>query len=189
MPKHRKIKKKRQFFVVKIKRYEETLLYIRGNNCSWTVKKWNVTSCKEIHLNNMKNCYHVQTGSNQHSEAGSFCTGTFLWSFVKVEIYKLWCPFEQTYSVLLLCDGELCHFISLRRNRLSRISCVEMQLICNVSDTISVSIIRVQCDEWHGYILYLYTEKDKKLGWGLHTKATSWYISSTEIIQDPKDYH
>jgi hypothetical protein len=31
--------KKRQFFVVKIKIYEETLLYIRRSNCSSTVKK------------------------------------------------------------------------------------------------------------------------------------------------------
>jgi hypothetical protein len=56
----------------------------------------------------MKNSYHLQTGSNKHSE---------LTHFYEVSLYKLW-----SYSALLLCDREQC-------NRLGRISCVEIQLM------------------------------------------------------------
>lgn len=121
--------KKRQFFVVKIKRYEETLLYIRGNNCSWTVKKWNVTSCKEIHLNNMKNSYRDQTGSNQHGEARLFYTDTFLWSFVKSGNIKIVVALWANMLKCCCSVTENYHFISSQRNRLDRISCVEMELI------------------------------------------------------------
>jgi hypothetical protein len=62
---------------------EETLLYIRGSNCGSTVKRWNVTSCEEIHLNNMKNSYQDQTGSEQRRQARFLPTRTFVCSPLK----------------------------------------------------------------------------------------------------------